>query len=73
MTAYSLWLQYENPVHKFYAAWNTHGKAAGFLRNADMARVADRLIAFWDGSSRGTAHMIQTMEKMGKPVRIFRY
>jgi hypothetical protein len=28
------------------------------------------LIAFWDGKSRGTKNMIETMKKMNKPVRV---
>jgi hypothetical protein len=34
--------------------WYMHGKRAGYLRNASMAKEADALIAFWDGQSRGT-------------------
>jgi len=26
------------------------------------------LIAFWDGRSAGTAHMVQCMRQLGKPV-----
>ena len=60
-------------VYEFPADWGTHGKAAGHIRNAEMAKFADGLLAFWDGKSRGTANMIQTMERMGKPVRVIRY
>jgi hypothetical protein len=38
-----------------------------------MAKVANGLIAFWDGKSHGTKHMIETMQKLNKPVRIIRY
>lgn len=34
--------------------WKAHGRAAGPIRNAQMAVVADALIAFWNGKSRGT-------------------
>jgi len=60
-------------LHEFPADWETHGKAAGFIRNRAMAEASDGLLAFWDGHSRGTAHMIQTMRDMGKPVHIVRY
>lgn len=36
------------------ADWNKHGRAAGPIRNAQMAEISDALIAFWDGKSRGT-------------------
>lgn len=45
-------------VLEFPADWNTHGKKAGFIRNREMADVADRVVAFWDGESRGTLDMI---------------
>lgn len=60
-------------VHEFPADWDTYGKRAGFIRNAQMAEFADGLLAFWDGKSRGTQHMIETMKKLGKPVRVINY
>lgn len=43
------------------------------IRNREMAKAADSLIAFWDGKSKGTANMIQTSEKMGLAVKVVRY
>lgn len=60
-------------VYEFPADWTRHGKRAGFLRNEAMGRFADGLVAFWDGDSRGTAHMIQYMQKLNKPVTIVKY
>jgi len=48
---------------KFPADWDKHGKSAGFIRNAEMANDADYLVAFWDGKSKGTKHMIDTAKK----------
>lgn len=45
-------------VSRFPASWSKHGKKAGIVRNKEMAAYADGLIAVWDGSSRGTKHMI---------------
>lgn len=45
-------------IERFPADWNKWGKSAGYKRNEEMAQVADMLIAFWDGESRGTKHMI---------------
>ena len=47
------------PLELHPAKWQLLGKAAGMVRNADMAKCSDALIAFWDGKSRGTAHMIK--------------
>jgi hypothetical protein len=38
--------------------WNTHGRAAGILRNKTIVDQADKVVAFWDGKSRGTRHTI---------------
>lgn len=50
--------------------WNKYGKSAGHRRNADMANVADALIALWDGESRGTKSMIEIANKKGLHVHI---
>lgn len=60
-------------LYEFPADWNANGKAAGFIRNREMAKFADGLLAFWDGASRGTKHMIETMAELNKPVHIRRY
>jgi len=60
-------------LYQFPADWNTHGKAAGYIRNREMAQFADVLVAFWDGQSRGTRNMIDEMGKLRKRVHIIRY
>lgn len=60
-------------VFMFMADWDKFGKAAGPRRNAEMAAAADRGVAFFDGSSPGTADMIRRMKALGKPVRVYRY
>lgn len=60
-------------VISFPAEWDKYGKSAGYHRNQEMAENADALVAFWDGSSKGTANMIEIMKKKGKPVRVVRY
>jgi hypothetical protein len=60
-------------VYEFPAKWNELGIRAGMVRNEEMGRFADGLCAFWDGQSRGTFHMIQYMQKLNKPVHIYRY
>lgn len=53
---------------KFPADWDKHGKAAGHIRNTEMAEVATHLIAFPGG--RGTKNMIQTAQRKGLRVRM---
>ena len=55
------------------ADWNKHGRAAGPIRNAEMAEAADTLIAFWDGASRGTKNIIVTAKSKGLKVVVIRY
>jgi len=61
------------PIKSFPAEWNKYGKSAGYIRNKEMAEYADYLIAFWDGKSRGTNHMINIMRNLNKHGSIFIY
>ena len=55
------WAKQNNiPIKIFKASWDTYGKSAGFIRNANMhdylSQFEDRMcICFWDGQSHGTA------------------
>lgn len=60
-------------LRRFPADWDKDGKKAGMLRNYRMADNADALIAFWDGTSRGTANMIDIARKKNLPVRVIQY
>ena len=60
-------------IMSFPAKWEKEGRSAGYNRNIEMSKVADGLVAFWDGKSSGTGHMIKTMRKLGKSIRIVRY
>ena len=57
----------------FPANWNVNGKSAGYIRNEEMSEYADALIAFWDGKSKGTSHMIDLAKEEDLMVRIYRY
>lgn len=60
-------------LYEFPADWDQYGKGAGFKRNQQMADFSHALLAFWDGKSSGTAHMIETMRRQNKPVYISKY
>lgn len=65
------WACYANlPKFFFPADWDTHGKAAGPIRNKQMAEFGDALLAFWDGKSRGTKNMMDHMHRRKKPVYV---
>ena len=58
---------------KFVPEWDKLGKSAGMVRNTEMAKRADAIIAFWDQKSKGTKNMIQTCQKLGKPIQVYTY
>jgi hypothetical protein len=53
------------------ADWHKYGKAAGMKRNQQIVEASDRIVAFWDGESRGTKNTIDTAKKLGKGVTVF--
>ena len=57
----------------FPAEWKKWGRAAGPIRNGQMADYADALIAFWDGKSAGTRDMIRKAEEKGLRVEVQMY
>lgn len=67
---YALENNYKCEVHP--ADWNLHGKAAGYIRNEEMAKVSNALIAFLDANSenKGTHHMINLAIKYNLIVRV---
>jgi len=50
----------------FPAEWETHGRAAGPIRNKLIVENCDYLIAFWNGKSRGTKFSIDYAKELGK-------
>lgn len=60
------------PVRYFRADWKTHGKAAGPIRNREMAQNAEALIAIWDGTSKGTHNMIKESKRAGLLIFVYR-
>ena len=75
--------QYAKIAHyelsKFPAVWDGLATRAGYVRNAEMAKFAVEddnygvLIAFWDGKSRGTKHMIDLANKYGLEVHVVNF
>ena len=66
-------------ISRFIPDWEGLGKRAGYVRNAEMAKFASEddsygvLIAFWDGQSRGTKHMIDLAKRYGLEVHVVNY
>lgn len=58
---------------RFEAEWAKNGKVAGPIRNEEMAKYSNYLIAFWDGKSKGTADMINKAKMYNLDIRIIKY
>lgn len=68
-------MEYGCPQEPHPANWKRPNgsvdNGAGFKRNVEMAKLgADLCLAFWDGVSNGTLHMIQTAVQFGIKVII---
>ena len=58
------------PVTVFVPDYEKYGRAAPHVRNRKIVENCDRLVAFWDGMSRGTASTIALARRQGKPVSV---
>lgn len=59
------------PVRGYPADWDKYGKSAGYIRNEQMGKYADFLIAFWHPASKGTTNMIKIIRELKKPSQVF--
>ena len=51
--------------------WKTHGKKAGILRNTDIVKAAECVVAFPLNDSIGTWDTVEKAKKFGVPVSVF--
>jgi len=56
---------------EFLPDYKKYGRAAPLKRNIQIIEYADIVLAFWDGSSRGTFHVIKNCEKLKKCVKVY--
>ncbi|MBQ7670749.1 MAG: DUF2493 domain-containing protein [Clostridia bacterium] len=65
------------PFRLFLPDWKRYGKAAGLIRNNEMAKYAAMeigvLFAFWDGESKGTKNMILSGKATSLEIHIIEY
>lgn len=57
---------------KILPDYEKYGKAAPTVRNEEIVKAADLVLAFWDCRSRGTANAINACIKHHVPFRVFR-
>lgn len=54
------------------ADWDLHKKRAGYIRNCEMAKIADACVVFIVGNSPGSTHMINIAKEKGIPLRVIK-
>lgn len=60
------------PIKQFIPDWDGLGKKAGYVRNEEMAKYSDALIAFTNGS-KGTQHMINLANQYGLKIEVYKF
>ena len=55
---------------EFLPDYSRYGRAAPLKRNITIIENADLVLAFWDGTSRGTKHVIDQCKKRSIAVKV---
>lgn len=55
---------------EFLPEYKVYGRVAPIVRNKKIVDYADKIIVFWNGSSKGTLSVIKYAKKTGKPCDI---
>ncbi len=53
--------------------WEKHGKKAGFMRNVDIVKDSNMVVAFWNGKSKGTKHTMGMAQSLNKSLKVVRF
>ena len=53
------------------ANWNKYGKSAGYRRNKEMSQCADSCLVLYNGSSKGSQHMIDLAKEAGLKLWVY--
>ncbi len=51
---------------EFLPKYDIYGRAAPIIRNKEIVNYADKVIAFWNGKSKGTLSVIKYANKLNK-------
>ncbi|MCQ4022767.1 MULTISPECIES: DUF2493 domain-containing protein [unclassified Ruminococcus] len=57
---------------EFLPDYKSYGRSAPLKRNIQIIDYSDMILAFWDGKSRGTQHVIKCCMETGKKIKIFK-
>lgn len=56
---------------EFLPEYEKFGRSAPLKRNLQIIDYADLTIAFWDGKSKGTKHVIESCKKINKKIKVY--
>lgn len=56
---------------EFLPDYRQFGRSAPIRRNITIIENSDLVVAFWDGTSKGTQFVIDQCKKTGKSIKIF--
>ena len=57
-------------LKEFLPDYDRFGRGAPIARNREIVAYADRVLAFWDGTSRGTKSVIDLCREKNVPVTV---
>jgi DNA recombination-mediator protein A len=57
-------------VTEFVPEYFEYGRIAPLIRNDRIVDASDKIVAFWDGQSKGTKYTIKRARHRGKPVEV---
>lgn len=56
---------------EFLPDYKQYGRGAPLKRNLEIIAYSDMVLAFWDGTSRGTKYVIDNCKKHGVPIKVY--
>ena len=57
-------------IDQFPAEWSKYHQGAGPIRNLEMVKTADAVVAFWDNQSTGTKNIIDCAKQENIPYKV---
>ncbi len=60
------------PLTEFLPDYSRYGRGAPIVRNKEIVDYADRVIVFWNGTSKGALSVIRYAEKSHKACEVVR-
>lgn len=61
------------PTRIFLPDYKTYGRSAPLIRNEQIIKESDVVIAFWDDKSTGTLHALSKAKSYDKEIHVINY